>query len=66
MPYVAAALLIGVVSVLWSVWLGWCGSRRAVWFGGVGTVLTVLSLLLGSRGGTTRPTTLRSRTCSRR
>ncbi len=46
MPYVAAALLIGVVSVLWSVWLGWRGSRRAVWFGGVGTVLTVLSLLL--------------------
>ena len=46
MPYVAAALLIGVASVLWSVWLGWRGSRRAVWFGGVGTVLTVLSLLL--------------------
>ena len=46
MPYVAAALLIGVVSVLWSVWLGWRVSRRAVWFGGVGTVLTVLSLLL--------------------
>ena len=43
---IGAALLIGVVSVLWSVWLGWCGSRRAVWFGGVGTVLTVLSLLL--------------------
>ena len=38
--------LIGVVSVLWSVYLGWRGSRRAVWFGGVGTVLTVLSLLL--------------------
>ena len=46
MPYVAAALLIGVASVLWSVWLGWRGSRRAVWFGGVGTALTVLSLLL--------------------
>ena len=46
MPYVAAALLIGVASVLWSVYLGWRGSRRAVWFGGVGTVLTVLSLLL--------------------
>ena len=30
MPYVAAALLIGGVSVLWSVWLGWRGSRRAV------------------------------------
>ena len=46
MPYVAAALLIGVVSVLWSILLGWRGSRRAVWFGGAGTVLTVLSLLL--------------------
>ena len=43
---IGAALLIGVASVLWSVWLGWRGSRRAVWFGGVGTVLTVLSLLL--------------------
>ena len=46
MPYVAVALLAGVVSVLWSLRLGWCGSRRAVWFGGAGTVLTVLSLLL--------------------
>ena len=46
MPYVTVVLLLGVVSVLWSIRLGWCGSRRAVWFGGVGTVLTVLSLLL--------------------
>ena len=46
MPYVAVVLLAGVVSVLWSLRLGWCGSRRAVWFGGAGTVLTVLSLLL--------------------
>ena len=46
MPYVTVGLLLGVVSVLWSIRLGWCGSRRAVWFGGAGTVLTVLSLLL--------------------
>ena len=46
MPYVTVVLLLGVVSVLWSIRLGWHGSRRAVWFGGAGTVLTVLSLLL--------------------
>lgn len=46
MPYVTVVLLLGVVSVLWSIRLGWRGSRRAVWFGGAGTVLTVLSLLL--------------------
>ena len=46
MPYVTVVLLLGVVSVLWSIRLGWGGSRRAVWFGGAGTVLTVLSLLL--------------------
>ena len=46
MPYVTVVLLLGVVSVLWSIRLGWCGSRRTVWFGGAGTVLTVLSLLL--------------------
>ena len=46
MPYVTVVLLLGVVSVLWSIRIGWCGSRRAVWFGGAGTVLTVLSLLL--------------------
>lgn len=46
MPYVAAGLLVGVVSVLWSIVMGWRGNRRAIWFGGAGTVLTVLSLLL--------------------
>ena len=46
MPDVTVVLLLGVVSVLWSIRLGWCGSRRTVWFGGAGTVLTVLSLLL--------------------
>lgn len=46
MPYVAAVLLVGVVAVLWSIWLGWSGRRSAIWFGGAGTVLTVLALLL--------------------
>nr|WP_122120344.1 cytochrome d ubiquinol oxidase subunit II [Alistipes megaguti] len=46
MPCVAAVLLVGVVTVLWSIRLGWSGRRSAIWFGGVGTVLTVLALLL--------------------
>ena len=27
-------------------WTGWRGRRNAIWFGGAGTVLTVLALLL--------------------
>lgn len=46
MPYVAILLLIGVLSVLWSIRMGWRSDRRAIWFGGIGTVLTVLALLL--------------------
>jgi len=46
MPYVAVLLTLGVLSVLWSLVLSWLGHRRAIWFSGVGTVLTVLSLLL--------------------
>lgn len=46
MPAVAAVLLAGVVLLLASIALGWRGSRRAVWFGGTGTVLAVLGLLL--------------------
>ena len=46
MPIVTGLLLIGVVSVLWSIFIGWKGSRRAIWFGGAGTVLTVFALLL--------------------
>lgn len=46
MPYVAVVLLIGIVLVLWSIAAGWTGSRKAIWFGGSGTVLTVLALLL--------------------
>lgn len=46
MPYLAATLLLGVGLVLWSMWDGWRGKRRAIWFGGSGTVITVLTLLL--------------------
>lgn len=46
MPYLAVGLLVGVAAVLWSIYLGWRSDRRAIWFGGSGTVLTVLALLL--------------------
>lgn len=47
MPAVTALLLAGVVSVLASVVLGYFRSnRKAIWFGGVGTVVTVWMLLL--------------------
>ncbi len=46
LPYVAVVLIIGVAAVLWSIRLGWNGSRRAIWFGGAGSILAVLSLLL--------------------
>ena len=48
MPIVAALLLIGVIAVLMGISKtifveGW---KRGIWFTGVGTVLTVLALLL--------------------
>lgn len=46
MPVVAGMLVIGVIAVLASITMGWVGKRRAIWFGGAGTVLTVLALLL--------------------
>ncbi len=47
MPAVTALLLAGVVSVLASVVLGYFRSnRKAIWFGGAGTVVTVWMLLL--------------------
>ncbi|MEG1645510.1 MAG: cytochrome d ubiquinol oxidase subunit II [Alistipes sp.] len=46
MPYVTAVMLIGVVLVLWGIYKGWIGKRSAIWFSGLGTVLTVLALLL--------------------
>jgi len=46
MPVVALVMLAGVASVSWSIFSGWRGCRKAIWFGGTGTVLTVLALLL--------------------
>ena len=47
MPAVAIVLLAGVAAVLWGLWSGGrTGSRRAIWFSGAGTILTVLALLL--------------------
>ena len=47
MPFVLILFLIGVVSVLWSIigtLIGKC--TKAIWAGGIGTVLTVFSVLL--------------------
>lgn len=48
MPVIAVILVVGVVSVLYSIAVGaFCKKgRKAIWFGGTGTVLTVLALLL--------------------
>ena len=46
MPFLAVGLAVGVGLVLWSVYAGWRGSRKAIWYGGAGTVLAVLALLL--------------------
>ena len=47
MAAVAIVLLAGVAAVLWGRWSGGRnGSRRAIWFSGAGTILTVLALLL--------------------
>lgn len=46
MPYAGIGLLTGIILVLTGMWRGWRGKRRAVWFSGTGTVLTVLALLL--------------------
>lgn len=46
MPYAGIGLLTGIILVLTGMWRGWRGKRRAVWFSGTGTVLSVLALLL--------------------
>ncbi|MEG1611940.1 MAG: cytochrome d ubiquinol oxidase subunit II [Alistipes sp.] len=46
LPAVTGTLLVGVVLVLWGILKGWQASRKAIWFSGIGTVLTVLALLL--------------------
>lgn len=45
MPAVLIMVLIGVVGVLASIWMsGFTKSRKAIWFGGAGTVLVVMSV----------------------
>lgn len=48
MPVIAAILLIGVIGVLFGIFntlrvVHW---RKGIWFSGIGTVLTILALLL--------------------
>ena len=45
MPAVLVMLLVGVVLVLWSLWLGaFTESRKGIWPAGIGTVLVVMSV----------------------
>ena len=45
MPVVLGMLLVGVVLVLASIWTGgFTSSRKAIWAGGAGTVLVVMSV----------------------
>lgn len=47
MPIVLVVFLIGVVLVLWSIYIAWFKkSKKAIWFAGFGTVFTVFALLL--------------------
>ena len=47
MPVVTAVFLVGVVAVLWGIWIGIRkSSRSAIWFSGAGTIATVTALLL--------------------
>jgi len=48
MPVVMLLLLLGVVGVLWGIGctLFCANNRKGIWFAGIGTVLTVCSLLL--------------------
>ena len=57
MWYLTLVMLIGVVLVLWGIYTGIAGTSgtsgtsgnsKSIWFGGIGTVLTVLPLLLMS------------------
>lgn len=47
MPVIMVLLLLGIVAVLWGMGTAiFKGSRHSIWFSGIGTVVTVLSLLL--------------------
>lgn len=60
MPVISLFFLSGVVSVLWSIWLTISKqSSKAIWFGGIGTIATVTTLLLlaGYNGTSYYPST---------
>jgi cytochrome bd ubiquinol oxidase subunit II len=47
MPAVLIIFLIGVVLVLWGIFISWFKkSKKGIWFSGLGTVLTVFSLFI--------------------
>ncbi|MEG2759211.1 MAG: cytochrome d ubiquinol oxidase subunit II [Rikenellaceae bacterium] len=46
MPIVLCLFLIGVLMVLWSLYIGLKGSRNAIWYSGIGTIITVSMLLI--------------------
>lgn len=47
MPIVLIMLLVGIVMVLWSLFISITKqSRKAIWFGGLGTIITVVMLML--------------------
>ena len=47
MPVILILLIVGVIAVLWGIAIGILkSSKQAIWFSGIGTVLTVLALLL--------------------
>lgn len=60
MPLISIFFLAGVVSVLWSIWLTVSKqSSKGIWFGGIGTIATVTTLLLfaGYNGTSYYPST---------
>lgn len=47
MPYVSIPMLLGIIAVLWGIFSGWRNaSRKAIWWSGAGTIITVMCLLL--------------------
>ncbi|MDR1782868.1 MAG: cytochrome d ubiquinol oxidase subunit II [Dysgonamonadaceae bacterium] len=65
-PWALALLLIGVVAVLYAVYLGALSkSKKGIWFGGVGVILVVMTLLLiAGFGGTVFYRSLTTPECS--
>ena len=47
MPVIMVLLLLGIIAVLWGIGTAiFKGSRSSIWFSGIGTIVTVLSMLL--------------------